>query len=146
MERTYRNKLLILGAAVGAAAAVSATTSIASASPDQTGKTFSEAQAALKAAGLTPVASTVIGDKTAQGDCKVLRQHDLPTGINWPTSQTTGDGIFIGGDQPTLYPITLPNIPTSGRVFLTLSCYGAKDAAAGQATGSGDITTKPPSS
>ena len=45
--------------------------------------------------------------------------------------------------QPTLYPITLPNVPASGRVLLTLACYGGSNIAAGQATGNGDITGKP---
>jgi len=41
---------------------------------------------------------------------------------------------FFGGDQPTLYPMKLPNEPTTGQVFLTLACYNAKDAAPGHAT------------
>jgi hypothetical protein len=119
-------------------------TGVAGAAPDMSGKTFSEAQAALKQAGYTAVVSTSVGDKTAQGDCKVIRSQSPPTGITgWSASAIAANGTFIGGDQPTLYPITLPNVPASGLVLLTLSCYAASDVAAGQATGTGDITTKP---
>jgi hypothetical protein len=135
MKKTHAQKLIVVGVA-GVAAGVStltlSSTGVAVASPDMSGKTYSEAQAALSSMGYTAVATTVFGDKSAQANCKVLRQQDFPT-----------SNIFVGGDQPTLYPIKLPNVPTAGQVFLTLACYNAKDSAAGQATGSGDINTKP---
>jgi hypothetical protein len=76
----------------------------------------------------------------------VIGQWDLPSGITgWSTSNTTNDGVFIGGDQPTLYPGPgFGDIPTTGQVILTLACYGAKDASPARPTGSGDINTKKP--
>ena len=138
MKKSYAQKLIVLGVAgvtAGMASLTLSSTGVAGASPDMSGKTFSEAQAALGAMGYTAVAATVIGDKASQGNCKVVRQQDFPT-----------SNVFVGGDQPTLYPVKLPNVPTAGQVLLTLSCYNAKDAAPGQATGSGDINTKKPGS
>jgi hypothetical protein len=136
--------LIVLAAAAAGAAAMPLFASAAGASPDMTGKTFSEAQAALKMSGYTAVANAAIGDKTAQSDCKVIRQQDMNSGISgWSTSQTSANAQFVGGDQPTLYPITLPNVPTTGQVLLTLACYHASDAATGHPTGTGSITTKP---
>ncbi|HXA91054.1 MAG TPA: hypothetical protein VNW96_21335 [Mycobacterium sp.] len=106
---------------------------VAGASPDMTGKSYSDAKTALGQAGFTAVASVVVGDKTAQSSCKVVHQQDLPI-----------TAIFVGGDQPTLYAGPgFGNIPTAGQVMLTLSCYQASDVSQTQATGSGDITTKP---
>jgi hypothetical protein len=146
VKKLEMGKFIVVGAAAagaGAAALALVSTGVAGASPDQTGKSFSEAQATLKTAGYTPIVSIAIGDKTAQGDCKVIRQQDIPAAISWVTSQTSSNGVFVGGDQPTLYPITLPNVPAVGRVLLTLSCYGGSNIAAGQATGTGDVTSKP---
>jgi hypothetical protein len=62
-----------------------------------------------------------------------VHQQDFPIGA-----------IFVGGDQPTLYPGPgFGNIPTAGQVMLTLSCYQASDVSQTQVTGSGSITTKP---
>ena len=105
------------------------------ASPDVTGKTYSDAQSALKMAGFTAVIATTVGDKTPQSSCKVVHQQDFPIAA-----------VFVGGDQPTLYPVTLPNVPTSNQVMLTLVCYPASDASQSRATGKGDITKKPTSS
>jgi hypothetical protein len=107
---------------------------VAGASPDMTGKSYSDAKTALSQAGFTAVASVVVGDKTgAQSSCKVVHQQDFPI-----------TAIFVGGDQPTLYPGPgFGNIPTAGQVLLTLSCYQASDVSQSQPTGSGDITTKP---
>jgi hypothetical protein len=106
---------------------------VAGASPDMTGKSYSDAKTALGQAGFTAVASVVVGDKTAQSSCKVVHQQDLPI-----------TAIFVGGDQPTLYAGPgFGNIPTAGQVMLTLSCYQASDVSQTQPTGSGDITTKP---
>jgi hypothetical protein len=146
VKKLPTHKLVVFGAAAAGAGAASLalfSTGVAGASPDQTGKSFSEAQATLKTAGYTPIVSIAVGDKTAQSDCKVIRQQDIPTAVSWVTSQTSSNGVFVGGDQPTLYPITLPNVPASGRVLLTLSCYAGSKIAAGQATGAGDITSKP---
>ena len=135
----------VAAATAGTASAVLCTAGVAgaSSSPDVTGKTFSQAQAALKTSGYTAVVQAVVGDKTAQGDCKVIHQVDVPSAITgWSTSNLSTNGVFVGADQPTLYPITLPYIPASGRVMLTLSCYGASDANPSHPTGSGDITTK----
>jgi hypothetical protein len=116
---------------------------VAGASPDMTGKAWSDAQTGLKQAGYNPVATTSIGDKTPQASCKVIRQQDWIGGnSNWTISNTV-NGVFVGNDQPTLYPGSTPYIPTTGTVFVTLACYGAKNVASGQVTGSGDITTKP---
>ncbi|MCW2652492.1 MAG: hypothetical protein QOE41_2002 [Mycobacterium sp.] len=150
MNKPYAGKLVVVGAAAAAAGVAALTlssTGVAGASPDQSGKTFSEAQATLKMLGYTPVTRVTVGDKTAQGDCTVVRQQDLgaPATAGWLTPQTGAGGIFFGGDQPTLYPIQLPQIPTPGQVLLTLACYHGGGVAAGQATGSGDINSKPPS-
>ncbi len=137
MNKSYVQKFVVLGVAGAAAGLASLTltsTGVAGAQPSVTGKTYSEAQATLSATGYTAVVASVIGDKTAQSNCMVVRQQDFPT-----------TNVFIGGDQPTLYPVKLPNVPTSGQVFLTLACYNSKDVAAGQATGSGDINSKPSS-
>jgi hypothetical protein len=129
---------------VAAAVATLLTHGVAAATtPNIVGKSYSDAKAVLSMAGLTPVTAGVIGDKTAQSDCKVIAQHDAQPGLQgWATADTT-NGVFIGGDQPTLYAGPgFGNIPTAGRVFLTLACYAASDAAPGQATGTGDINTK----
>ena len=79
------------------------------------------------------MASVAVGDETARSNCTVVHQQDFPI-----------TAIFVGGDQPTLYPGPgFGNIPTSGQVLLTLSRYQASDVSLSQATGSGDITTKP---
>ena len=144
MAKLYVQKLVVVGgggAAAGLAALTLSSTGVAGAQPSVTGKTFSEAQATLGSMGYTAVVSTVIGDKATQANCMVVRQQDFPGGAQWAAS--TVNSIFTGNDQPTLYPIHLPNEPTTGQVFLTLGCYNSKDVAAGQATGSGDINTKP---
>jgi hypothetical protein len=141
MARLLRAALV--GGAVVSVWAISLSGGVAAASPDMTGKTYSDAQSALKQAGFTAVLSVAVGDKLAQGDCKVIHQHDMTPGIaSWITSNTVNN-VFVGGDQPTNF--TGPgygNQPTAGRVMLTLSCYGAKDSASGLATGTGDINTK----
>ena len=137
MAKSYIHKVVVLGVAgtaAGLAAWTLTSTGVAGAQPSVTGKTYSEAQATLSSMGYTPVVASVIGDKTAQSNCMVVRQQDLTTST-----------VFVGGDQPTLYPMKLPNVPTAGQVLLTLACYNSKDVAAGQATGSGDINTKPSS-
>jgi hypothetical protein len=141
-----RRRLFLASAAatVGTASMVLFSAGVAAASPDMSGKSFSEAQAALKQAGYTAVAATKIGDKTAQSDCKVIGQRDLTGGppASWLTSQTV-TGVFIGGDQPTLYPGPgYGNIPTTGQVMLTLACYSSGDAGSAHPTGTGDINTK----
>jgi hypothetical protein len=149
MKKPHLQKLVVVAAAAAGAGLTWMTlfsTGVAGASPDMTGKTFSEASAALKMAGYTPIVSIAIGDKTAQGDCKVVRQQDIPAAISWVSSQTSSNGVFIGGDQATLYPVQLPNVPVAGRVWLTLACYGGPGVTGGQATGSGSISTKPSSS
>jgi hypothetical protein len=81
-------KLIVLGAGALAASAATLTlmsTGVAGAAPDESGKTYSEAQAALKAAGYTAVVSSAVGDAVAQGDCTVTRQ------------QTTMGSPFAGG-------------------------------------------------
>ena len=125
--------------AVGAGACASSlalwSAAVAGASPDMTGKSYSDAKSALGQAGFTAVASVAVGDKTPQSSCKVVHQQDFPIAA-----------VFVGGDQPTLYPVTLPNVPTSNQVMLTLVCYPASDASQSRATGKGDITKKPTSS
>lgn len=135
MEKSKLCRAAAIAVLTGAGASVVALASAAgaSASPDMTGKTYSDAKTALGQAGFTAIASVAFGDKTAQSSCKVVRQQDFPI-----------TAIFVGGDQPTLYPGPgFGNIPTAGQVMLTLSCYQASDVALSQATGSGDITTKP---
>jgi hypothetical protein len=135
MEKSKLRRAAAIAVVTGASASALALWSAADAgaSPDMTGKSYSDAKSALGQAGFTAVASTAFGDKTPQSSCKVLRQQDFPI-----------TAIFVGGDQPTLYPGPgFGNIPTSGQVLLTLSCYQATDVALSQATGSGDITTKP---
>lgn len=148
MTKSHMSKLVVIAIATAAAGALSMTlpaTAAAGGSPDMTGKTFSQAKAALTQAGYTAVSQITIGDRTASGDCKVIRQEDLPSAITgWSASNISSNGVFIGGDQPTLYPGPgFGDIPASGRVLLTLSCYSANDASASHPTGSGDITTKP---
>jgi PASTA domain len=148
MKRSHVKVVVAAAAAAGEAFALMLTSAVAAAasSPDMTGKTFSDAQTALKQAGFTAVVANTFGDKLAQGDCTVIGQRDLPTGLTgWVTSETTNDGIFIGGDQPTLYPGPgFGDVPTTGQVKLTLACYGAKDASPARPTGSGDVNTKKP--
>jgi hypothetical protein len=102
-------KRLIVPAAAGFAGIavwmVLASTGVASASPDVSGKTFSEAQAVLSGVGLTGVTVASIGDKQAQGDCTVVRQQDVP-GVAWAPS-----GWPAAGSPPTK------------QVLLTLQCY-----------------------
>jgi hypothetical protein len=145
MNKSYVKKLTVIGAAAAAGAGLMTLldTGVAGASPDVSGKTFSEAQAALKRYGYTAAAMTAVGDKTAQSDCKVVRQQDINTPTpGWPTSQLV-NGVFVGGDQPTLYPGPgFGDIPTTGQVLLTLDCYPAGDAGLSHPTGSGDINTK----
>jgi hypothetical protein len=122
---------LVTGTGASALALWSA--AAAGASPDMTGKSFSNAQTALSQAGFTAVASVAVGDKSGRSNCTVVHQQDFPI-----------TAIFVGGDQPTLYPGPgFGNIPTSGQVLLTLSCYQATDVSQSQVTGSGDIRTKP---
>ena len=87
--------------------------------------------------------TNTFGDKLAQGDLQSDRPAGCTSGLTgWSTSNTT-NGIFTGGDQPTLYPGPgFGDIPTTGQVMLTLACYGAKDAGPARPTGSGDINTK----
>jgi hypothetical protein len=138
---------IILGAAAagaGAASMIWLATGVAAASPDLSGKTFAQAQASLELAGYSAVVGSVIGDKTAQNDCTVIGQQDLTGGFpsSWLTSQTI-NGVFLGGDQPTLYPGPgFGNVPTTGQVIVTLACYRVDDAGPARPTGSGDINTK----
>jgi PASTA domain-containing protein len=145
MNRSHVKVLVVTATAAAEACATLLTSAVAAAapSPDMTGKTFSDAQTALKQAGFTAVVANTFGDKLAQGDCKVIAQRDVPSGLTgWSTSNTT-NGIFTGGDQPTLYPGPgFGDIPATGRVMLTLACYGAKDPGPSRPTGSGDINTK----
>jgi hypothetical protein len=102
-------KKLIVSAAAGFAGIavwmVLASTGVASASPDVSGKTFSEAQSVLSGVGLTAVSTTAIGDKQAQGDCTVVRQQDVPS-VAW---------------QPPGWPAA--GGPPTKQVLLTLQCY-----------------------
>jgi hypothetical protein len=87
-------KFIVLGAGVAAAAAASMAligTGVAGAAPDTTGQTFSEASAALSAAGVKAVASTVVGDQKAQSDCVVTRQQGFsnPQNGSRPSSTAT---------------------------------------------------------
>ena len=98
-------KLIVVGAGALAAGGASLTlmsTGVAGAAPDESGKTFSEAQADLKTAGYTAVMSTAVGGSVAQGDCTVLRQS---------TTKASG---FVGGD------VTAPS--SSPKVYLSLDC------------------------
>jgi len=143
MKKSSVRTLIVLAVGAGTSAMAVSSAGVAAASPDQTGKAWSDAQTSLKYAGFAPLAATIIGDKTPTASCKVIRQQDwIGANNNWTISNTV-NGVFVGNDQPTLYPGSTPYIPTAGTVFVTLSCYGAKDAAAGTVTGSGDITTKP---
>ena len=138
MEKSKLRRSAAIAVGTSACASVLALSSaaVAGASPDMTGKSYSDAKTALSQAGFSAVASVVVGDKTSQSSCKVVRQQDFPI-----------TAIFVGGDQPTLYPGPgFGNIPTSGQVLLTLSCYNASDINQSQLTGSGSITTKPSTS
>jgi hypothetical protein len=145
MKKSLR-KLIVLGAAAaaaGTAAMTLASAGVAGASPSVSGKTLSEAQAVLKTSGWSTIATVAIGDKQPQGNCTVIGQQDMPAGIaGWSTSDLV-NGVFVGGDQPTLYPINLPNVPTAQVTKLTLACYGGSGIAAGAPTGAGDINAKP---
>ena len=143
MKKSSKRPLIVLAVAAGTSAMALFSAGVAGASPDMTGKVWSDAQTSLKQAGFNPILSTVIGDKTPTSSCKVIRQQDWIGGNNNWTISNTINGVFTGNDQPTLYPGSTPYIPTSGTVFVTVACYGAKDVAQGQATGSGSITTKP---
>jgi hypothetical protein len=143
MKKSPMRTLIVLAVAAGASATALSCPGVAAASPDQTGKAWSDAQTSLKYAGYAPVATSIIGDRGPTSSCKVIRQQDwIPGNNNWIISNTV-NGVFVGNDQPTLYPGSTPYFPTAGTVFVTLACYGAKDVAAGTVTGSGDITTKP---
>jgi hypothetical protein len=144
VKKPHVKNLIVGAAAVAAAGASSMTlfsTGVAGAAPDMTGKTFSEAQAALSQNGYTAVAQVAIGDKVPQSNCIVMRQQPLSGGFPaWDTQQTV-NGVFVGGDAPTLYPNNPTLYPSSTQVLLTLSCYAVGDATQGSPTGSGDITT-----
>ena len=143
MKKSSMRTLIVLAVAAGTSAMAVSSAGVAAASPDMTGKAWSDAKNSLGQAAFSPVAATIIGDKTPTASCKVIRQQDWIGGNNnWVISNTV-NGVFVGNDQPTLYPGSTPYIPTSGTVFVTLACYGAKDLAAGTVTGSGDIRTKP---
>ncbi len=65
------------GAAVCAAAAMAVTTLTTeglayASSPSVTGQTYSDASAALRGAGFTPVVATTVGDQKAWPDCLVV--------------------------------------------------------------------------
>jgi hypothetical protein len=64
---------------------------VAAASPDVTGQTVDNARSAISAAGGTVVISTVVGDRTDQGNCVVARQQDRnePAPPNTDLSSTT---------------------------------------------------------
>ena len=145
MKKSLR-KLIVLGAAAGAAGTAAmtlASAGVAGASPSVSGKTLSEAQAVLKTSGWSTIATVAVGDKQPQGNCTVIGQQDMPSGISgWSTANLV-NGTFIGGDQPTLYPINLPNVPVALVTKLTLACYGGSGITAGQATGTGDTNSKP---
>jgi beta-lactam-binding protein with PASTA domain len=69
-------KILVVAAAAFAAIAATAiliSNGRARATPVVSGRTFSEAQAALREAGYTAVASTSVGDQLPQSDCIVVR-------------------------------------------------------------------------
>jgi hypothetical protein len=105
--RQVRNakKLIVVGAgtvAAGVASLALMSTGVAGAAPDESGKTYSEALADLKAAGYTAVMSTVVGDKVAQGDCTVVRQN------------STKASAFVGGG------VSAPS--SAKKVYLSLDC------------------------
>ncbi|MDB6163206.1 MAG: hypothetical protein JWL98_638, partial [Xanthomonadaceae bacterium] len=54
---------------------------VANASPDMTGKTYAEAAVALKQDGLTAVARSTVGDKTAQGIAASSTNRTCPRGF-----------------------------------------------------------------
>lgn len=60
-----------------AGAMTSLSTGTANASPDVSGKSFSDASAALANAGYTVVVGSTLGDKLAQSDCLVTSQQDM---------------------------------------------------------------------
>jgi len=96
-----RPRMLIIIGTAAAAAGVSfltlSSTGVAGASPDISGKSFSEAQAALQQLGYTAVAAVAMGDKTARSDCKVVCQQDVAGGIpGWSTANTSSLGAFVG--------------------------------------------------
>jgi len=66
-------KLTILAAAVGAATTLFCA-GVASADPDLSDKTWSEASSTLKSYGLTGKVSAQVGDRLQQGDCIVTGQ------------------------------------------------------------------------
>jgi hypothetical protein len=135
MEKSKLRSVAAIAVVTGTGASALALWSAAGAgaSPDMTGKSYSNAQTALSQAGFTAVPSVAVGDKAGRANCTVVHQQDFPI-----------TAIFVGGDQPTLYPGPgFGNIPTSGQVLLTLSCYQASDVNQSQVTGSGDIRTKP---
>jgi beta-lactam-binding protein with PASTA domain len=71
-------KILVLAAAAFAAIAATAIlvgNGPAGATPVVSGRTFSEAQATLRAAGYTAVASYSVGDQLPQNACIVFRQQ-----------------------------------------------------------------------
>jgi hypothetical protein len=142
MTKSYGKRLVAVAAVAGGATSIALFASgVAAASPDMTGKTFSQAQTALSQAGLTAVAASYIGDKTAQADCTVVSQRDVAGGFpDWATSNTV-NGVFIGRSPTQFTGGGFGNNPTQGQVLLTLACYPVGDATAGRATGSGDITT-----
>lgn len=55
-------------------------TAVASTNPDVTGKKYSEAKSMLSNAGLEPVVSTTVGDRTSRQDCLVTftSQRNVP--------------------------------------------------------------------
>ncbi|MDT5133127.1 MAG: hypothetical protein QOE41_2438 [Mycobacterium sp.] len=69
------NRLGVLLIIAGAMTSLS--TGTANASPDVSGKSFSEASSALANAGYTVVVGSTVGDKLAQSDCLVTSQQDL---------------------------------------------------------------------
>jgi hypothetical protein len=147
LARRRVTTLMLRGAAaVGSAGAAFLSSGVAVASPDMTGESYSDASAALKGAGFTPIVQSVVGDKTAQGDCTVIRQKDVTPGLAaWVTSNTV-NGVFVGGDQPTNFSGPgYGNEPSAGRVMLTLACYPGPKVAPGLATGTGDINAAKPS-
>jgi hypothetical protein len=78
---------MVLAAAVGMASSLF-NPGVATATPDVTGMTYSEAQSQIQNSGLTPQVSARVGDRLSEGDCIV-------TGVS--RSATPARGFANGG-------------------------------------------------
>ena len=100
-----RNRTVGAGFIVGAAAGVAlfgAGVAHASGTPDVVGQTYSNAQTAITAAGLTPVISTIVGDQLTQPNCQVVNTvpRTVPAPENTSGSPTSQLLISLNCDAP----------------------------------------------